>query len=852
MLNLYQREHPSKPIYTQAFKRFTCTLLPLSLAISTVVTQAQTKAGDEDLMEEVVTIGTRLAKGRTATDLPVAVDVMSAEDMKNTGQTEVGRMLQTTMPSFNFSSSSISDGTDALRPATLRGLGPDQTLVLINGKRRHNSALIHVNTSVGRGTAGVDMNAIPSSAIKRIEVLRDGATAQYGSDAIAGVINIVLKDDNDYGQAAASYGETKESDGETSIFSINKGFSLAETGFLNLTYEYRDRGHTNRAGLDGSRQYPADPDTGQFDPREFSFNRNSFRIGDAESTQNSFIANLSVPVNDDRFYSFLTYSRRENTSAGFYRTADDDRNPVTPTGEPQYPDGFLPLINTDIDDYSLALGYEMEIGGWHADFSVQRGRNLFAFNISNSLNASLVEAFGSSPTEADAGKLEIELTTYNVDIQQVMDQLTLAFGLEMKEDQYEIHAGDPLSFLDYDPVGGPAGTAPQGIQVFPGFKPENAVDEERDAKSLYADVEYTINDGLLVSAALRYEDYSDFGDTVNGKLAARFDISDQLRLRASTSTGFRAPSMQQLFFNNVSTQFTGPGGAPEERGTFRNDSSIARALGIPKLTEEESLGFAVGFVWTPSDALTLTVDYYDIEIDDRIVISGAIAQGLDPALDAILAAEGANTAQFFLNAADTETDGIDLVATYALDTNAGQWRFSAAANFTETDVDKVRAPATLSNNPAVQERVFTEQDISIIEDWQPEDRYNLTANYSSGNFSANLSFNRYGEYKVLDSCASGGNDCLSQTFDAKWLTDVQVSYDLGNGAVLKLGGNNIFDETPDKNEVGQSRSSPAGGLIDPVTGQVAANSPGVFKFSRRSAPFGFNGAYFYGGISFEF
>jgi len=831
-----------------ALHHFISCLLPLPLAISAAVCQAQGQATDEELMEEVVTIGTRLAKGRTATELPVAVDVMSAEDMKNTGQTEVGRMLQTTTPSFNFSSSSISDGTDALRPATLRGLGPDQTLVLINGKRRHNSALIHVNTSVGRGTAGVDMNAIPASAIKRIEVLRDGAAAQYGSDAIAGVINIVLKDDDDYGEANATYGETKESDGETEVYSINKGFEIAGTGFLNLTYEYRDRGRTNRAGEDGSRQYPLMPD-GSFDPREFTFDRTSFRIGDADSTQNAFIANLEAPVDDGQLYSFLTYSRRENTSGGFYRTADDSRNPVSSvTGLPQYPDGFLPLINTDIDDYSLAVGYEFELGGWRTDLSAQRGVNRFQFNISNSLNASHVEAFGISPTTADAGELEIELTTYNLDFQNEFDNLTLTFGLEVKEDRYRIRAGEPLSHVDFDPVG----TAPAGIQVFPGFKPENQVDEERDAKSLYGDAEYNISDALMISAALRYEDYSDFGDTVNGKLAGRFDITDTLRLRASTSTGFRAPSMQQLFFNNVSTQFTGPGGAPEERGTFRNDSAIAKALGIPELTEEESFGYAAGLVFTPTENLTLTVDYYNIEIDDRVVISGAIEQGLDPALDAVLLAEGANTAQFFLNAADTETEGVDLVATYNLDTEDGQWDFSVAANFTDTDIDKVRAPGTLSVNPAVQERVFTDQDRSIIEEWQPEDRYNLTANYNNGGFNFNLSFNRYGEYKVLDSCASGGNDCLSQTYDAEWLTDVQLSYEISEGTVLRIGGNNIFDVEPDKNEVGQSRASPAGGLIDPVTGQVAANSPGVFKFSRRSAPFGFNGAYFYGGISYEF
>lgn len=832
---------PAQQINHAPLLRFSRYLLPLPLAISAVVCQAQEQASDEELMEEVVTIGTRYAKGRTVTELPVAVDVMSAEDMRNTGQTEVGRMLQTTTPSFNFSSSSISDGTDALRPATLRGLGPDQTLVLINGKRRHNSALMHVNTSVGRGTAGVDMNAIPASAIKRIEVLRDGATAQYGSDAIAGVINVVLKDDDDYGVASASYGETKESDGETEVFSINKGFEVAGTGFLNLTYEYRDRGRTSRAGDEGSQIYLSQDD-GSFDPREFTFDRGIFRIGDADSTQNTFIANLGVPVNDGQIYSFLTYSRRENTSGGFLRRPTDElRNPIIPeTDIQQYPDGFLPLINTDIDDYSLALGYEFEVDGWNTDISVQRGRNIFKFNISNSLNASHVEAFGFSPTSADAGELHTELTTYNVDTQNQFGELTLSFGAEYKEDKYEIKAGDPLSYEDFDPVG----TAEAGIQVFPGFQPQNEVDEDRDAKALYADAEYNISDTWMVGAALRYEDYSDFGDTTNGKLSTRIELTDWIALRASASTGFRAPSMQQLFFNNVSTQFDSEGN-PQEVRTFPNADPVVKALGIPELTEEESDGYAIGFILTPMDNLSITFDYYSIEIEDRIVISGKLNKNDFPGtiIDTALGTD-VEEAQFFLNAADTETEGFDLIVTYDMQMGDALLKLSSAINVTETDIESLVPPSSLATVPDIGEALFPEQDQSIIEEWQPEDRINLTANYSHNGFSAVVSFNRYGEYSVTDG--------ERQTFDAKWLADLQFNFDLGDGLHLKFGGNNIFDETPEKNTVGQSRSSPDGGLVDPVTGRVAADSAGVFKFSRRSAPFGFNGAYYYGGISYEF
>ncbi|MEM0955223.1 MAG: TonB-dependent receptor [Pseudomonadota bacterium] len=821
----------------------------LSLAITLAgsvfassMVNAQEQAPANQIIEEVVTIGTRVP-GRSAEDIPVPVDVLTNEALTATGETEVGRMLQKIAPSFNFSSSSISDGTDALRPATLRGLGPDQTLVLVNGKRRHTSALIHVNTSVGRGTAGVDMNAIPASSIKRIEVLRDGAAAQYGSDAIAGVINIVLKDDTD-GLLDSSYGETEEGDGETYVVSLSKGFDIGDNGgVLHLNGEYRDRGRTNRAGLDGSRQYPLQAD-GSFDPREFTFDRNSFIIGDADSEQTALSANLSLPLsNGMNLYGFATYSDRDNTSRGFYRTADDARNPGG-----FRPDGFLPNINTTIEDLSFTGGIEFTLGDdWEADASIGYGSNTFEFNISNSLNASLVNATGDSPSSADAGDLENELLTLNFDVYRTTDWGSIALGAEYREDTYTLNAGEELSWQDYDNVfddngilidGGAAG----GIQVFPGFRPETEVDEDRDAYSLYADIEYDVSDAWLISFAGRYEDYSDFGDTLNGKLATRYIVNDLLTLRGAVSTGFRAPSMQQQFFNGISTQFDADGN-PQERGTFRNDSALAQAIGIPQLQEETSTNFSAGFVLTPADAWSITVDYYYIEIDDRIVISGALTTGLDPTLDAVLNQLDISQAQFFLNAADTETQGVDVVVTYDMFLNNGATLdFSLAANFTETEITDIFAPDSLSNLDP--EDIFTEQDQTILEDWQPEDRINFVTTYRQGGWLAQVSLNRFGEYTVLD-----GD---SQTFDAKILTDVLVSYEFDNGLRIRVGGNNIFDETPDTNRIGQSRSSPDGGLVDPVTGQFVIDSPGVFQFSRRSAPFGFNGAFYYAGINYSF
>ncbi|WP_240554785.1 TonB-dependent receptor plug domain-containing protein [Oceanicoccus sagamiensis] len=317
------------------------------LAASNIM--AQQTAGANQVIEEVVTIGTR-TKGRSAEDLPVPVDVLNAEALSNTGHTEVGRMLQSLAPSFNFSSSSISDGSDALRPATLRGLGPDQTLVLINGKRRHQASLIHINTSVGRGTAGVDMNAIPAASIKRIEVLRDGAAAQYGSDAIAGVINIVLKDADEGGDVSASYGEYTEGDGETYNLDASKGFALGDGGFLSATFNYRDRGRTNRAGVQGACAYGGCADTDMNgideigDPREIDFDRKSFRIGDADSEQYAFTLNAAYNLGMGELYGFLTYSERENESGAFYRNPSSGSDAYLDDGDNVIPGGFYRLF----------------------------------------------------------------------------------------------------------------------------------------------------------------------------------------------------------------------------------------------------------------------------------------------------------------------------------------------------------------------------------------------------------------------------------------------------------------------------------------------------------------------------
>tara|TARA_Y100000782_G_scaffold107622_1_gene130120 strand:- start:457 stop:3468 length:3012 start_codon:yes stop_codon:yes gene_type:complete len=845
-------------------------VVPLLLASNNQAFAAEQAA--EENIEKIAVVGSRVA-GRSVEDLPVPVDILSAEALENTGQTEVGRMLQAIAPSFNFSSSSISDGTDALRPATLRGLGPDQTLVLINGKRRHQASIIHINTSVGRGTAGTDMNAIPAASIKRIEVLRDGAAAQYGSDAIAGVINIVLKDAEEGGKAAINYGEYSEGDGETVNIDFNKGFALGDDGYLNTTINYRDRAPTNRAGLHGSCQFYGctELDDGTLlaaDPRELTAPRDTFRIGDADSQQFALTVNTGYELAGGELYGFITYSNRENESAAFFRhNANATGNPVLQDGDATIPMGFLPKINTVIDDVSYNVGFKKSFDNDSSiDLSYTYGENSIDYTTSDTINGSYAnllryeqglsadEIRATIPRSAFAYGLELSLQTLNLDYTKDYDNFSLALGAEIRTDEFRILEGSEYAYRDYDTVDGVSiysglsggvgsEDAASGTQGFGGSDPASSVDESRDVISFYADAETYVIDDVIISGALRYDNYKGFGDTVNFKLAANWSITEDVSLRGALSTGFRAPSMQQLYFNNISTQFVvGDDGSlvAEQVGTFRNDSTLAQSIGIPKLKEEKSQNRSLGIVYNVTDNINVTIDYYSIDIDDRIVISNRLGKGLSDTLDAALVSSGAGAGQFFLNGADTETEGVDLVATWNTEGLGGTLDFTFAANFTKTDVVDLFTPSGSGLETIPVEDVFSAQETSIIEEWQPEDRINLSALYRLEDWTVNLSLNRYGEYTVED----GGR----QTYGAEILTDVKVSYFFDENLSFNIGANNLFDVYPDKNTIGNSRS----GTIVDANGNTIVSSPGVFTYSRRSAPFGFNGAYYYVGAEYKF
>ncbi len=815
-------------------------------------------------IEKIAIVGSRTAR-RSITDLPVPVDILPFSRLKQSGQTNVGNMLQAIAPSFNFSKSAISDGSDVLQPATLRGLGPDQTLVLVNGKRRHQASLIHINNSVGRGTAGTDLNAIPVAAIKRIEILRDGAAAQYGSDAIAGVINIVLKDDTSADYVEASYGKHAQGDGASQQIEFSKSTTLFEQGYANLSASVADHQATNRTGQYGSCIYDGctQRTANEFvtsNLNEINAEREVFEIGNPEYLQQAWAINAGYGTEAGELYGFATYSKRDNTSAAFFRSAkDQDTNPLLQDSLPTILDGYLPKISSNISDYSLSFGYNVEFdSGISLDTSYTYGKNKINYHTESAINASYANLLRfqennaaqqireNIPQNAHAYELALSLQTLNLDIRKDLDWATLALGFEFRQDHYQVNAGEKYSYFDYDTVANSslfANDAIAGIQGFPGLAPSSAVDEKRHVRSVYFEIEQQLSSNFFINTATRYDDYDGFGAATNLKIAAHWQTNDWLTYRAAISTGFRAPSMQQLYFNNTSTQFLVDDNnelLAQKVATFRNDSQLANAIGISALKEESSKNLSLGAITSFEHNLTLTVDYYRIAIDDRIVLSSGLCVGLNHTLDLLLAAENVDKAQVFLNGVDTKTQGIDIIATWQPTLAQGQLDLTLAANFTKTEVERLFTPGASTLNSLAVEEVFSAHDIAIIEDWQPESRINFNINYQLQQWRFNLALNHFGKYSVVDGS--------KQTYGAKLLTDIRIEYQLSPNVELYFGSNNLFNVYPDKNTIGNSRA----GKITDDAGNIIVDSEGVFQYSRRSAPFGYNGAYFYTGIAVNF
>lgn len=777
---------------------------------------------------EQITVGSRAIGAEQEKAVPV--DVISQEQIESSPSTETAQIIQKIAPSFNFPRPTISDGTDSVRPATLRGLGPDQLLVMVNGKRRHASALVNANNTVGRGSSGVDLNAIPASAIGNIEILRDGAAAQYGSDAIAGVLNIVLKSDAQPLRIDAKVGQTTHGDGEMLDTSLNGGWGLGR-GVLFFTGEYRVRYETNRAGADPRSQI-VNGDAGNNPVAQ-----PNTHWGDSYERDLMSFFNFNMPITPDGqqvLYAFGGHSLRHGSHGGNFRRSLQVQN------WPQiYPLGFLPLIQPRIVDRSLTVGGRGKLAGWFYDLSGGYGRNKFEFYVTNSLNTSMGP---TSPTHFYSGALGDDQLTANLDLSKqyavgmMAGPLNVAVGAELRRDGFEQMAGEPNSYIQGGVRARDGSIAPAGAQVFPGFQPSNEVDVSRNSKAVYVDLEGDVLAKLRVGLAGRFENYSDFGNTTNGKLTLRYSPFQQLIFRGAASTGFRAPSLSQGNFSAISTNFllnTATGLLePFETGTYRVDSPIARILGAEDLKAEKSKNFSAGVVWQPVTNLEVTLDYFHIDIDDRIVFSGNFTQR---EIQELLRPFGANAARFFTNAIQTETNGYDLVTNYQRPLLGGRIDLSAAYSNNETEVvGIVKTPPELEK---FRETLFDRIERRRVECGQPKDNLRLMQSFNRGGWNVTARESRYGEY-----CSFTILPADDQIYAPEWVADLELAYKW-NRYTFAAGAENLLDTFPDRNKV---YNNPPDNTVF-----TAQSNNGIFTYPINS-PFGMNGRFVYTRIGYTF
>lgn len=889
-------------------------------------------------LDEIVIIGSR-NPSRSAIDSPVPIDIVDIKELAaSSPQVNLNQILNFVAPSFTSNTQTISDGTDHVDPASLRGLGPDQVLVLINGKRRHTSSLINVNGTFGRGSVGTDLNAIPASAIKRLEVLRDGAAAQYGSDAIAGVINIVLNETvNELSMSVttgANFSKNANSqtggvDGETTNVSASYGLPLGEKGgFITFSGDFDVRKSYNRmkeweggifngfnaverlanttgynssdflslgtipsrgsdltipdyvmnsdelalfsdlqgfastagyvtptTGTDTERfralQSLLETDATSSELAARGLQRTDFnmRVGQSKVRGGRFFANFKLPLDDNgtELYSFAGMSSRDGNSAGFYRLPSQSR-----TFTPAYINGFLPEINSTISDQSLAIGIKGKIGEWSIDFSNTYGKNAFNFIIGNTYNASQGNA---SRTTFDAGGFAFSQNTTNLDIakfyENTFDGFGVAFGGEYRLENYEIISGEEASYTQYQADGsafnGVTGTTPLkdffgnsrpgGSQVFPGFGPKNELDRARSSVATYVDLDAKFSDVFSTTFATRYENYSDFGSTLNFKLASIYKASDNFRIRASFNTGFRAPSLHQLNYNSTSTIFQD--GVPVEIGTFSNDSKAAQLLGIPKLKEETSNSFSAGFTAKlPESNLSFTVDGYIVNIADRVVYTGQFKPTLDASgvpvdaanaeLQTLLTQANATAAAFFANAIDTKSTGVDVVITHKATFGENtKLKTDLSGTFSQTRQEGGINSSQILKDAGQESTYFPEDSRIYLEEAVPRAKVNLTNNLTTGKF--NIFFRNVYFGKVSEATSSIANQ---QEFSSKIVTDLSVGYKATENLTLTVGANNLLDIYPDR--------------------AIEANrSGGRFDWSRRSQQFGISGRFLFARVSFN-
>jgi len=845
-------------------------------------------------VDEVVVVGSRSSQ-RTALESPTAKDVVDGADLESAGTSRTGEMLQKSVPSVDQPRDAMGDGTQTVRPIRMRGLGADQVLTLVNGKRRHKSAI-----ESGGHSAGVDMSAIPASAIGSVEILRDGASAQYGSDAISGVINIKLDQELGF-DASVKTGLYSEGDGETVQLDAGYGVGVGEKGFLKLSGNFRHNELVNRTGPDRRQQWwgttvkdPAGTDlekeedqTGEdeqdfyedeivgdgvdttfFSPQQDRLNElweknpeKTFKMGEPERTEGSVFYNSEVPIESTgaTAYSFGGVSRRHARSGCFPRL------PVQSTRyNVQFPSGFLPMYDDISTDASVAGGVRGETGKWSWDVSSKYGGNFFNRRMDDTHNATYQEY---SPTFFDIGTKTTQEITSNVDVTRTVETdavstLNISVGGEARFENYQIGAGEPKSYLDGGqsiPTGPDKGGQPAvGSQCFPGFQPSDEVDTWRQNAGGYIDVSMDVTDDLLVNSAVRFENYSDFGSTFTYKVAARYEFLDGYALRGSFNTGFKAPSLLQSNFSSTQTGFQDIDNDGFQEGidirTFPLDSKAAGVLGLADLNPETSVNFSGGITAEPIENMSVTIDGYDIQVQDRISSSTTFLREdggpIDEVFEGNPSLSALNAGSFLTNAYDTHVYGVDIVARYGFSLgNYGQMRITSSFNWREREV----IDGSVNELPAPLE----EKDVGLcdldcrlsFEEELPQSSLSAKLNYDLGGLSVVVRGWRVGEQ--IDPITNDMNNDGSEELVAldnvnrvppTLLVDAEISYDFASGLTLGIGGDNIFDTRPPRTQQVQ-----AGGTT--FDNSYSGNWPFVQQFDNA---FGVAGGFYYARIGYSF
>ena len=738
-------------------------------------------------LDEVLLLGNR-SKPRTILDSPVPIDNIGVKELTSGGQPTIEAMLTFKVPSFNAQPQAISDATAHYDPADLRGLGPSRTLVLVNGKRKNQSAQVYLNRTPGKGEVGIDLKSIPTAAIERVEILRDGASAQYGSDAIAGVINMVLKKNVQFSTFSTKTGITSEGDGFNFATDFNTAFDFGNGGYVNLTLGYYNQEHTNRAGLVGTAAQEGA--TRDYEIEWLANNpRAGMTVGQPDLEKGDVFVNLSHPIGENsEFYSFHGFTLRTGRSFAYYRAPYwrrdvADANFITTDGNFQ---GYQPTFEARIKDHINSAGLKMDLGDdWNADASITFGKNSVDYTVNNSVNRDYLAEHGTSPRSFNPGGYSLSNIIGNFDLSKVFSEMVSgSFGLEYKIENFIANEGNPLSYYG------------AGSDSFAGIKPQEAGEWDRNNFAAYAGIDFDITEDLLIGIAGRYEDYSDFGDNFSWKINGRYKLGDKGAVRASYSTGFRAPTLHQRHLTNSQYIIVASSPEPLLQGTLANNNPAVEALGVPNLFAETSKNISAGLTYKFNNNFDASLDFYQIKVDDRVLFSSQIGSDGDDTttnpVEQILSDNNVVAVQFFINAGNTKTTGADFVLNYRnIEFANGKLNTSLAANFNTTTIDAITTPDALAQNGY---DIFSRIEKGLITSARPKSKIIFALDYEAEKFNVGLYNTRFGEVTIT----SPNGAEFDQELASKIATDLSLTYKFTDKLSMTGIINNIFDVYPEE------------------------------------------------------